>query len=96
MSTIRPLYDRIVIKRDEVETVSAGGIYVAGGLDDKPEMGTVIAAGPGGVLPDGTVRPTTVKPGDRVIVSKGTGAEISIDGEMVLVVSEPEIVGIVS
>jgi len=96
MSTIRPLYDRIAFIRDDVKEVSEGGILVPGGVDEEPDFGTVIAVGTGACLPDGTIRPMTVKPGDRIIVSKGTGSEVDLDGQKIVIVSEPEIVGVMS
>lgn len=96
MNTIQPLYDRVAIKRDDVQEVSNGGIIVPGGVDEEPDMGTVIAVGTGGTLPNGTIRPTTVKPGDRIIISKGVGTEIDLNGEKIIIVSEPEIIGVIS
>lgn len=96
MSTLRPLYDRVVIRRKEVEEVSKGGIVVPGGLDDKPDEGTVVSVGPGKVLEDGSIRPTTIKPGDKVIISKGTGMETELDGETLVIVNEEDVVGVLS
>ena len=96
MSTIRPLYDRVVVRRDEVQEVSEGGIHIPGGVDDKPDKGTVVAVGQGKVMDDGTIRPPTVKEGDTVIVSKGTGTEIELDKETLLIVFEQDIVGVIS
>ena len=95
MSTLRPLYDRVVIKRDEAATVSEGGIVIAG-EGEQPDIGTVLAAGQGKILEDGSVRPMSVKEGDRVVVAKGTGMETEYDGEPVVIVFEQDIVGVLS
>ena len=96
MSAIRPLYDRVVIRRDKVEEVSEGGIVLPGGIEDEAGKATVVAVGQGKLLDDGTIRPMTVKEGDRVIVSKGTGAEVEFEGETLVILPEQDIVGVLS
>ncbi len=94
--SIRPLHDRVIIKRKEVESKSAGGIVLTGSAAEKSTRGEVIAVGNGRVLDSGEVRPLEVKVGDQVIFSEGYGAKTEkIDGEEVLILSEGDILGIV-
>ena len=94
--SIRPLHDRVIIKREEVETKSAGGIVLTGSAAEKSTRGKVVAVGKGRVLNDGTIHPLDVKVGDTVIFSDGYGVKAEkIDGEEVLIVHESDILAIV-
>ena len=94
--SIRPLHDRVIIKRKEVETKSAGGIVLTGSAAEKSTRGEVIAVGNGRILESGEVRPLDVKVGDQVIFSEGYGAKTEkLDGEEVLILSEADILAIV-
>ncbi len=93
---IRPLQDRVIIKREEVETLSAGGIVLTGSAATKSNRGKVIAVGKGRILDNGTVQPLDVKVGDLVIFNDGYGVKAEkIDGEEVLILSESDILAIV-
>ena len=92
---IRPLKDQIAIRRDPRKQASEGGILLSPGATDKAETGTVVSTGAGKVLEDGTIRPMTVKAGDRVIFSEG-GSEITIGNETLVVLREQDIVGILT
>ncbi|GLS92217.1 10 kDa chaperonin [Psychromonas marina] len=94
--TIRPLHDRIILKRTEQETKSAGGIVLTGSAAAKSTRGEVIAVGNGRILDNGEVRPLDVKVGDTVIFSEGYGLKTEkIDGQEVLILSENDILAIV-
>ena len=92
---LRPLHDRVIIKRLEDETKSAGGIVIPDTAAEKPIKGEVIAAGTGKILEDGKVRPIAVKVGDNVLFGKYSGTEIKIDGEELLVMREEDIVAVI-
>ena len=93
---IRPLQDRIIVKRLEGEEKTKGGIIIPDTAKEKPIEGKVIAAGNGKVLEDGKVRPLDIKAGDRVLFSKYAGTEIKIDGEEHMIMSEEEVLGVVT
>jgi chaperonin GroES len=95
MSTIRPLQDRIMIKRVKEEDKSKGGIIIPDTAKEKPVEGEVIAVGNGKVQEDGTVRALDVKVGDRVLFGKYNGTEVKIDGEERLIVREDDVLGII-
>jgi chaperonin GroES len=96
MMTIRPLHDRIILKRTEKETKSAGGIVLTGSAAEKSTRGEVIAVGNGRILTNGEVRPLDVKVGDIVIFSEGYGLKTEkIEGQEVLILSESDILAIV-
>ena len=89
---IRPLRDRVAVRREEEETTSAGGIVLPGSATEKPNQGTVVAIGGGIVLDNGEVRPLSVKVGDKVIFGKYAGSDtVKIDGEELIILSESEI-----
>ncbi|MFT4653531.1 MAG: chaperonin GroES [Patiriisocius sp.] len=93
---IRPLHDRVIIKREEVESKSAGGIVLTGSAAEKSTRGEVIAVGKGRVLDNGDIQPLDVKVGDCVIFSEGYGVKTEkLDGEEVLILSENDILAIV-
>ena len=95
MSKLRPLHDRVIIKRLEAETKSAGGIVIPDAAAEKPIKGEVIAVGTGKILDDGKVRPMAVKAGDIVLFGKYSGTEVKVDGEELLVMREEDLVAIV-
>jgi chaperonin GroES len=92
---IRPLQDRIIVKRVQEEEKTKGGIIIPDTAKEKPIEGKVIAAGNGKVLEDGKVRPLDVKAGDRILFSKYAGTEIKIDGEEHLIMREEDILGVI-
>ncbi len=93
---IRPLHDRVIIKREEVESKSAGGIVLTGSAAEKSTRGSVMAVGNGRVLENGNVQPLDVKVGDTVIFNDGYGVKTEkLDGEEVLILSESDILAIV-
>jgi chaperonin GroES len=92
--TIRPLHDRVLIKRiEETETIQ-GGIIIPDSAKEKPQQGDVIAVGNGTMLEDGERVPLDVKAGDRILFGKHSGSEIKIEGEEYLIVREDEILGV--
>jgi chaperonin GroES len=94
--SIRPLHDRVILKRTEKETKSAGGIVLTGSAAEKSTRGEVIAVGKGRILENGEVRPLDVKVGDTVIFSEGYGLKTEkIEGEEVLILSENDILAII-
>lgn len=92
---IRPLYDRILVKRVESPTKSRGGLFLPESASEKPSEGEILATGQGRLSDDGEVRPLAVKVGDRVLFSRYAGNEIKIDGEERLVLREDEVLGII-
>ncbi len=91
---IRPLHDRIIVKRVEEETTSAGGIVLPGSAAEKPSEGEVLAVGNGKQLDNGEVRALEVKVGDKVLFGKYSGNEVKIDGEELIVMREEDVMGI--
>ena len=91
---IRPLHDRVVVRRLEEETTSAGGIVLPDSATEKPSQGEVLAAGPGKANENGDVRALDVKVGDKIIFGQYGGSTVKIDGEVVLILSESEIFGV--
>jgi chaperonin GroES len=94
MTTIRPLHDRVLIKRIEEKEQVVGGIVIPDTAKEKPQQGEVVAVGEGKILKDGSRRPLDVKEGDRVLFGKYGGSEIKIDGEEFLIMREDEILGV--
>jgi len=92
----RPLHDRVVVRRAEPETKTAGGIIIPGTAEEKPAEGEVLAVGTGHVNDNGEVRPLDVKQGDKIIFSKWAGTEITVDGEDLMVMKESDIIGIIA
>ncbi|HEY7884002.1 MAG TPA: co-chaperone GroES [Cellvibrionaceae bacterium] len=89
---IRPLHDRVVVRRKEEEQKTAGGIVLPGSAKEKPNQGEVLAVGNGRVLENGDVRPVDVKVGDTVVFGKYAGSDtIEIDGEELVILSETDI-----
>lgn len=92
---IRPLHDRVIVRRLEEERKSAGGIVIPDTVKEKPIQGEVMAVGSGKILDDGKVRPVDVKVGDKVLFGKYAGTEVKIDDKEVLVLREEDIMGVV-
>ena len=92
---VRPLHDRVLVKRFLEEEKSKGGIYIPDSAKEKPIQGEVIAAGTGRVTEDGKVRPLEVKKGDKILFGKYSGTEIKIEGEDFLMMREEDILGII-
>jgi chaperonin GroES len=92
---IRPLQDRIIVKRVQEEEKTKGGIIIPDSAKEKPIEGKVIAAGNGKVLEDGKVRPLDIKAGDRVLFSKYAGTELKLDGDEVLIMREEDVLGVI-
>ena len=92
---LRPLHDRVIIKRVEEETKTAGGIVLPGTAAEKPSRGTVLAVGHGKILENGEIRPLDVKVGDHVLFGKYSGSEVKVDGEDVIVMREEEIMAVI-
>ena len=91
---IRPLHDRVIVKRVEEETTTAGGIVLPGSAAEKPSQGIILAIGSGKALDNGTVRALEVKVGDKVLFGKYSGNEVKVDGEDLIVMREEDIMGI--
>ena len=91
----RPLHDRIVVRRVDEETKTAGGIIIPDTAKEKPIQGEVIAAGPGARDEAGKLIPLDVKPGDRVLFGKWSGTEVKINGEDLLIMKESDVLGII-
>jgi chaperonin GroES len=92
----RPLHDRVLLRRVEQESKTAGGIFIPDTAQEKPMEGEVIAVGPGARGDDGKVYPLDVKAGDRVLFGKWSGTEIKIDGEELMIMKESDVMGIVA
>ena len=93
---IRPLHDRVIIRRMEEEKTSPGGIVIPDSATEKPVKGEVVAVGNGKLLESGDVRPLDVKVGDIILFGKYSGTEVSVDGEELLVMREDDITAIIS
>ncbi len=91
---IRPLHDRVVVRRLEEETKTAGGIVLPDSAAEKPSQGEVLAVGPGKALDNGDVRAPDVKVGDKVVFGQYAGSTVKVDGEELLIMSEGEIFGV--
>ena len=91
---IRPLHDRVIVRRLEEERKTAGGIVIPDTATEKPVQGEVIAVGNGKVLDNGQSRPLDVKKGDKVLFGKFAGSEVKLDGKELLVLREEDIMGV--
>jgi chaperonin GroES len=91
---IRPLQDRLIIKRVAEENKTKGGLFIPDTAKEKPLEGKVIAVGNGKVLENGSVRPMDIKPGDTILFSKYAGTEIKLDGEDHLILREEDVLGV--
>ncbi|MBI1396100.1 MAG: co-chaperone GroES [Betaproteobacteria bacterium] len=92
---IRPLHDRVIVKRLEEERKTASGIVIPDTAAEKPDQGEIVAVGTGKILEDGKVRPLEVKQGDRVLFGKYSGQTVKVDGEELLVMREEDIMGVI-
>lgn len=92
---IRPLHDRVIVKRLEEERTSPGGIVIPDTATEKPIQGKIIAVGKGKILEDGHVRPLDVKVGDKILFGKYGGTEVKVDGEEYLVMREEDVMAII-
>lgn len=91
---IRPLHDRVLVKRVAEEQKTKGGIFIPDTAKEKPAEGEIIATGSGQLMKDGKVRPLSVKTGERVLFGKYSGSDVVIDGETHLILREDEILGV--
>src|SRR6516225_11903498 len=91
---IRPLQDRVIVKRVKEEEKTKGGIIISDSAKEKPVEGEVIAVGNGKVQDDGKLRPLDIKAGDRILFGKYSGTEIKLDGEEHLIIREEEVLGV--
>jgi chaperonin GroES len=92
---IRPLHDRVIVRRKEEERTTAGGIVIPDSATEKPSMGEILAIGSGKVTDSGDVRALDVKVGDKVYFGKYSGTEIKVDGEELLIMREDDIIAII-
>ncbi|ALP68330.1 MULTISPECIES: co-chaperone GroES [Paraburkholderia] len=92
---IRPLYDRVIVKRIETQRTTASGIVIPDSVAEKPEQGEVIAVGSGRLLQDGTLRALQLKVGDQVLFGKYAGQTVKVDGEELLVMREEDVMGVI-
>ena len=90
----RPLHDRVVVKRAEAETKSAGGIIIPDTAGEKPQQGEVVSVGPGGRDEAGKLIPIDIKKGDKVLFGKWSGTEVKIDGKDLLIMKESDVMGV--
>lgn len=92
---LRPMQDRIIVKRVEEETKTAGGIYIPETAKEKPQEGEVVAVGNGKRTEDGKILPLDVKVGDKVLFGKYSGTEVKVDGQDYLIMREDDILGVI-
>ena len=93
---LRPLHDRVIVKRLEQETKTASGLIIPDNAAEKPDQGEVVAVGNGKILEDGKVRPLDVKVGDRILFGKYSGQSVKVEGTEYLVMREDDIMGVVA
>ncbi len=91
----RPLHDRVLVRRVDEDTKTAGGIIIPDTAQEKPSEGEIISVGPGARGEDGSVKALDVKKGDRVLFGKWSGTEIRVDGEELLIMKESDIMGVI-
>ena len=96
MPNIRPLRDRIMVRRLDQQEEKVGGIIIPDTAKEKPQQAEVVAVGSGKLLDNGTTVPLSVKPGDKVLVGKWSGTDVKIDGEEYLILKEDEVLGVLS
>ncbi len=92
---IRPLHDRVIVKRLEEERTSPGGIVIPDTAAEKPVQGKIVAVGKGKILEDGQVRPLDLKVGDKILFGKYSGTEVKVEGEELLVMREEDIMAVI-
>jgi chaperonin GroES len=93
---LRPLQDRVLVRRVEPEVKSAGGIFIPDTAQEKPTEGEVVAVGPGMRDEEGKVHPLDIKSGDRVLFGKWSGTEVKLDGEDLMIMKEADIMGVLN
>ena len=93
--SFRPLHDRVLVRRLEGETKTAGGVIIPDTAQEKPQEGEVVAVGSGARSEDGKVTPLDVKKGDKVLFGKWSGTEVSLDGEELLIMKESDLLGVI-
>jgi chaperonin GroES len=93
---IRPLHDRILVKRMAEEEKTAGGLYIPGTAKEKPQKGAIVAAGKGRVTEDGKLLPLEVKAGDNILFGKYSGSELKLNGEEYIMMREEDVLGILN
>ncbi|HEV2100867.1 MAG TPA: co-chaperone GroES [Stellaceae bacterium] len=93
--TFRPLQDRVVVRRVDPEQKTSGGIFIPDTAQEKPLEGIVVAVGPGARSENGKIHPLDVEVGDHVLFGKWSGTEIKIDGEELIIINEPDLMGVV-
>ncbi len=96
MAHVKPLYDRVLVKRLENQDISSGGIFIPNSAQEKTQSGVVVATGEGKLLADGSIRKINVNVGDKVLFGKYSGTEIKFDGEDFLILREEELLGTIS
>ena len=94
MAKVRPLADRVYVKRIAAKEVTAGGLYIPDTAQEKPQEGEIVSAGSGARTERGTITPLDVKAGDRVLFGKWSGTEVKIDGQDLLIMKESDIMGV--
>lgn len=94
--SVRPLHDRILVRRTQEEEKTAGGLFIPDTAKEKPQKGEIVAAGKGRVTEDGKVLPLEVKVGDKVLFGKYSGTELKLNGEEYLMMREEDILGVVN
>ena len=92
---IRPLHDRVIVKRLEEERTSPGGIVIPDTAAEKPIQGKIVAVDNGKILEDGKVRPLDIKVGDKILIGKYSGTEVKVDGEELLVMREEDVMAVI-
>lgn len=95
MAQLRPLHDRVLVKRVDSEEKTKGGLYIPDSAKEKPLEGEVVAVGTGKVLDNGTVRPVSVKAGDRVLFAKYAETEVKLNNESFLLLKEDDLLGVI-
>lgn len=94
--SVRPLHDRILVRRTQEEEKTAGGLFIPDTAKEKPQRGEIVAAGKGRITEDGKVLPLEVKSGDKVLFGKYAGTELKLDGQEYLMMREEDILGIIN
>jgi chaperonin GroES len=92
---VRPLYDRILVKRVEEETKTAGGLFIPDTAKEKPQQGVIVAVGKGKLQEDGSLRKLEVKAGDKILFAKYSGSDIKMDGVEHMILREDDILGVI-
>jgi chaperonin GroES len=93
---LKPLYDRVLVKRISSEDKTSGGLFIPDSAKEKPLEGEIVAVGSGKVLDNGTLRPVAVKPGDRVLFAKYAETEIKLNNESFLLLKEDDLLGVIN